>query len=151
MAPNTRRSRNPEVDACSGMRVSLLRAVLLSLVLGLLAVLTQPVPAVAQNQQAKERCMAPFKPKVRACVRQQMAARGGQPSQYTAECRAPYLPKVRECMASQAGGAGRRGAGSSCTFEACYAHCQRIGGPGGGSSLTTRHCSNRCYRRCGGR
>jgi hypothetical protein len=149
MAPNTCRSCKPEIHAVSRVRESMLRAVSLSIALGLFVVLAQPGPAVAQNQQAKERCMAPFKPMVRACVRKQMAARGGQPNQYVAECRAPYLTQFRQCMASQAGGAGRRGAGSSCTFESCYARCQATGGPRGGSSLTTRHCSNQCYRRCG--
>ena len=126
----------------------MLRTVLLSMILGLIAIVAQPGPAEAQNQQARERCAARIKPMVRACVRQQVAARGGQPSQYVAECRAPYLPQVKECMASQAGRTGAR-SGGSCTFEACYNRCQGVGGPAGGSALTTRHCANRCYRRCG--
>jgi hypothetical protein len=122
------------------------RTVLLSMVLGLIAVVIQPGPTEAQNQQAKERCTARIKPMVRACVRQQVGARGGQPSQYVAECRERYRPQIRECMGSQA--AAGRSSGGSCTFEACYDRCQGVGGPAGGSSLTTRHCANRCYRRC---
>src|SRR5262245_28525919 len=105
----------------------MLRAVLLAMVLGLTAILAHSAPAEAQNQQARERCVARVKPMVRACVRRQMASHGGQPGQYVAECRAPYLPQLRECMGSQARRAGSRAAGS-CTFEACYNRCQGIGG-----------------------
>jgi hypothetical protein len=53
------------------------------------------------------------------------------------------LAQGRTGMEGKRGMMGKR----ACTFQACFDRCIQLGGPNG-SSLTNKHCGNRCRRRC---
>jgi CHAT domain-containing protein len=55
--------------------------------------------AAISLEQAKEKCIAPLRPTVAACVRKHIMERGGQPSQYIEECKRPLAPQVQTCVA----------------------------------------------------
>jgi CHAT domain-containing protein len=55
--------------------------------------------AAISLEQAKEKCIAPLRPTVAACVRKHVMERGGQPSQYVEECKRPLAPQVQNCVA----------------------------------------------------
>ena len=103
--------------------------------------------AESSVEQARETCLAKFRPSVAVCVREQVRNKGGDPLSYIEECKKPYIEPYRLCMGSilrnRVVTAKPRRA-KPYTFETCFANCIN-------KSWTAQECQRGCSARTVGR